>query len=182
MERNSGVLGQQYCPRLLVARAYIVYPTLGSKGELYGRVCVEHQFGGGLSVKSCYNRFKVNIFGPPFNSFIVKASNHLWKVKTPCKILFFRWKILHNRLATKDQLHKRAVLVDSSDLSFVFCLLEEKCLPHLLGGCVVVASLWNKVFEWFGPIEEISLEEFEWYFVFGDKVKNIVKRRIVAVI
>lgn len=38
------------------------------------------------------------------------------------------------------------------------------------------------MFEWLGPNLEFSLEEFEGFFAYGDKVKSLAKRSIVVVI
>lgn len=103
---------------------------------------------------NCYDMFKSKLSGPPFNARIVKAFNQLWKVKVRPKFFFFGWKIIHNRLSTKNQLIKQGVTGVSGDLKCVFCLSEKECLSHLLGGCVVVSNVWKKVFEWIGYGEQ----------------------------
>lgn len=85
--------------------------------------------------------FKVKLSGPPLNPVMVKATNLLWMVKAPSEIMFFGWRLIHNRIAIKDQLHKRRILVDSSDLLCVLCLLEEESLMHILRGFVVAACI-----------------------------------------
>lgn len=67
---------------------------------------------GEFSVKSCYDRFKAKLSGPPINSVLVKALNNLWKVIL-LKFCFFGWSSIHNRIATKDQLFKRVIFVDN---------------------------------------------------------------------
>ncbi|XP_058768826.1 uncharacterized protein LOC131642615 [Vicia villosa] len=120
--------------------------------------------------------------GPPLSSIIVKAVKHLWKVKAPPKVIFFGWRIIHNRLATKDQLIKRGILMDDIVSECVFCSTETESLSHLLGDCLVVEAIWRKVYEWIGPVDELYLEEFEWFLFYFEKVKNLAKRSLVAVI
>ncbi|XP_058746724.1 uncharacterized protein LOC131619669 [Vicia villosa] len=124
-----------------------------------------------FTVKSCYDTFKSKLSGPPLNTRMVKAFKHLWKVKAPPKILFFGWRIIHNnRLSTKDQLHKRGMSDVSRDLNCVFCLSEEECPSHLLGGCEVVSKVWKKVYEWMDYGEALTLEEFNEFFFVMEKV------------
>ncbi|XP_058763858.1 uncharacterized protein LOC131637292 [Vicia villosa] len=136
-----------------------------------------------FTVKSCYDTFKSKLSGPPLNTRMVKAFKHLWKVKAPPKILFFGWRIIHNnRLSTKYQLHKRGMSDVSRDLNCVFCLSEEECPSHLLGGCEVVSKVWKKVYEWMDYGEALTLEEFNEFFFVMEKVKNLSKRFTIAVI
>lgn len=135
---------------------------------------------GMFTVKSCYERFFRILSGPPLSEGIVSAAKCLWQVKTPSKILFFGWRVIHNRLATKDQLFKRGILVHDRDYQCVFCLLEEENLSHLLGGCTVVSRVWLKVFEWIWPIDNLVLEEFVGFN--GIPVKDKAKKAIILVI
>ncbi|XP_058783188.1 uncharacterized protein LOC131657849 [Vicia villosa] len=136
---------------------------------------------GVFTVKSCYERFKAKLFGLSIDPSIVKAASLLWKVKTPSKLLFFGWRIIHNRIASKAQLHKRGIL-DSSVLNYVFCSVVDENLSHLLGGCVVVVGVWKKVFEWIGAIDVLSLEEFFRFPFAMHKVKSTDCRATIAVI
>ncbi|XP_058767958.1 uncharacterized protein LOC131641678 [Vicia villosa] len=61
-------------------------------------------------------------------------------------------------------------------------VFKEENLSHLLGGCLVISSIWRKVLEWFGPIDNLDLEEFEGFFGFFEKVKFKAKKIIVMVI
>ncbi|XP_058761560.1 uncharacterized protein LOC131634951 [Vicia villosa] len=106
----------------------------------------------------------------------------LWRIKSPPNILHFGWRILLNRLATKDQLLKRGMLMEDGDSACVFCHSEEENLHHLLGGCKVLSCLWRKVFEWLGPFGNVGLEDFEGFFDNFEKVKAISKRMIIAVV
>ncbi|XP_058757172.1 uncharacterized protein LOC131630410 [Vicia villosa] len=96
---------------------------------------------GCFTVKYCYDRFKAKLFGLLLSPEVVIAINHLWKVKVPSKIIFFAWRLLHKRIATIDQLHKRGILMESRDLTCVLCSLEEETITHLLEGCVVTKNV-----------------------------------------
>lgn len=61
---------------------------------------------GIFSVKSCYDRFKPMLSGPPICALISAGAVFLRMVRDPPKILFFGWGVIHNRIATEDQLIK----------------------------------------------------------------------------
>ncbi|XP_058726592.1 uncharacterized protein LOC131597952 [Vicia villosa] len=137
---------------------------------------------GVFIVKSCYDWFKPELSDPTISAIIAKAAAFLWKIKAPPKILFFGWKVIHNILATKDQLINSGMFLDPCDHLCVFCLMEVECLPHILGGCSVVSNIWRKVYELIGSFDDLTLEEFEGFFSIAEKLKNKEKNIVVSVI
>ncbi|XP_058776310.1 uncharacterized protein LOC131650623 [Vicia villosa] len=138
---------------------------------------------GVFTVNSCYRRFKAKLSGPPLNPCLVKAAAFLWKVKALPNFFFFGWRIFHNRVATKEpKKKKRGIMLDDGDYQCAFCSLEEECLQHLLGGCIIVSNMWRKVFKRIGPLDNLSLEEFEGFIWILEKMKSKAKRMIVAII
>lgn len=92
---------------------------------------------GAFSVRSYYNCFKEKLYGPLIHHDKVSALAHLWKIKAPSKILFFGWRFILDKLAIKDQLIKRGVLVEGNESNYVFCLLDDETLRHLFSTCEV---------------------------------------------
>ncbi|XP_058766044.1 uncharacterized protein LOC131639579 [Vicia villosa] len=134
-----------------------------------------------FTVQSCYYRFFSKLSGPPIIANVVKASTYIWKVQAPTKTLFFGWRLIHDRLATKDQLYKKGIL-DFTEMNCVFCSVEEERLSHLLGGCQVVKEIWLKVLEWLGFITDFSLVDFITFPFIYDKVNSLAKRKIIGAI
>lgn len=66
--------------------------------------------------------------------------------KSPSKILYFGWRFLHKRVATKDHFFKRGILKEHNDLLCVMCMMEVESLSHLFGDCEVTSRICNKVF------------------------------------
>lgn len=54
-------------------------------------------------IKSFYERFFAKMSGPSIDTATVKVAAGLWKVKSPSKILFFGWRVIQDRIATKVQ-------------------------------------------------------------------------------
>ncbi|XP_058783163.1 uncharacterized protein LOC131657821 [Vicia villosa] len=137
---------------------------------------------GVFTVSSCYERFKEKLSGPPLCHAKVTALGHLWKIKSPSKILFFGWRLILEKLATKDQLARRGILVEGIETACVFCQSEEETLTHLFAGCSVTLGIWRKVFGWVDLGTIMSLEDFVSFFHNCSKIKSIIKRTIGAVI
>jgi hypothetical protein len=48
----------------------------------------------------------------------------LWKIKLPCKLVVFLWKVYHNRLPVRMELIRRDMTVDSC------CVVREGPISH----------------------------------------------------
>lgn len=92
----------------------------------------------------------------------------------------FGWRILLNRIPTKDLLSKLGILSDIEDLLCVFYLTELENISHLLGSCPCIGRIWRKVFDWVGAKEELSFELFVGFFNSYEKVKSGDHRTIIA--
>ncbi|XP_058723506.1 uncharacterized protein LOC131595221 [Vicia villosa] len=113
---------------------------------------------------------------------VVKAMVSLWKIDAPPKLQFLGWRVLHNRLATKDQLISRNILLVSSDPCCVLCSSQLETNAHLFGDCPFTDYIWQRVVFWLDPLEEVTLDEFKNFSYHVDKVKNVLKRKVVGVI
>ncbi|XP_058722186.1 uncharacterized protein LOC131593792 [Vicia villosa] len=132
-------------------------------------------------MSSCYHRFFSKLSGPPIFACVVKAAAFIWKIQAPSKSIFFGWRLIHDRLATKDHLYKKGIL-DISESNCVFCSEEEERLAPLLGGCLAVKPIWLKVFDWLGCISYFSLVDFIIFPYISDKVHSTAKRKIIGAI
>jgi len=72
----------------------------------------------------------------------------LWKVKsTPISVLC-GWRVLHDKLPTRDMLTRIEVLSDSSKC--VFCNVVEESVSHVFFTCNVSSKIWSMCDKWFG--------------------------------
>ncbi|XP_058759850.1 uncharacterized protein LOC131633146 [Vicia villosa] len=137
---------------------------------------------GSFSVKSCYDRFMAILSGTPMEDNKVKALSYLWKCNAPSRILFFGWRFILDRIATRDQLVRRGILREGNDSLCALCLLEEESIEHLSYSCRVTSSIWRRVYMWLDLSEFMSLEDFVAFFHNCGKLLCLNKRTIVAIV
>ncbi|XP_058769485.1 uncharacterized protein LOC131643311 [Vicia villosa] len=138
---------------------------------------------GIFSVKSCYVLlFKGLMRAPTCQGDTARAVESLWKVEAPAKLKFFGWRVLINRIASKDNLIKRNINVVSQDPSCIFCHFALENIDHLFASFPFADSLWKKISVWLDVDEFVSVEELKHVFLYSDKIMNRMKRKIVEVV
>ena len=70
----------------------------------------------------------------------------LWKIKIPPKALSFAWRLLWDRLPTKDNLVKRQIEVEN-DLC-PFCHSQPESASHLFFNCDKIMPMWWEFLSW----------------------------------
>lgn len=76
------------------------------------------------------------------------ASVHaVWLKQVPLKVSVFVWRLLRNRLPTKDNLERRRVLHHEDSTCIGGCDSQET-MAHLILGCPVFGSLWHLIYQW----------------------------------
>lgn len=85
---------------------------------------------------------------------------HLWKTFAPAKAHTMAWRLVKNRLPTKDNLHRRFGLSPEARRCSC-CNLEEETVNHLFLNCSEVCRLWNNLVGWLGvswvaPVETVQ--------------------------
>jgi len=95
----------------------------------------------GFSVKSAYAKLR-----GPFEGESLFVS--LWKSYALPTTQFSAWRVLSNSVATKVNLERRGVSVDSNLCSF--CRMEVKSTNHLFFYCRIAGLVWKQCFTWLG--------------------------------
>jgi len=95
-----------------------------------------------FSVKSAYNKLANQGFGG------VSVFGYLWNLKVTPSAMFYVWRVFLNRIATKQNLHKRGVSL--GDTLCALCGSEEETIAHILLSCKVSSKVWNMCFSWLG--------------------------------
>ncbi|XP_058732744.1 uncharacterized protein LOC131604314 [Vicia villosa] len=106
-----------------------------------------------FSVKSCF-LFYVDSFIPrgPYEKHD-GAYSLIWKTNTPFKTKVFGWRILIDRLPTKELLLKRGISFTTSSSNCEFCGIALESLEHVFFKCSIVKLIWRKIAEWIGLLD-----------------------------
>ncbi|XP_058756741.1 uncharacterized protein LOC131629955 [Vicia villosa] len=104
----------------------------------------------------------------------------LWKGWMPSKVKIFGWRLLMDRLATREQLMKRNIITNT-DLSLcVFgCDSAENSL-HLFLNCAFLAGVWKKIMEWLGIDAPLRTDCCDHFLQVMNALRNYCSPRRVA--
>jgi len=82
--------------------------------------------------------------------------NTMWKLKISPKVSAFSWRLLNNRLPSRDNPRKRQVTMPS--YSCPLCDHEEESIYHLMFNCVMTRSLWWEPLRWVNRVGPFSID------------------------
>jgi hypothetical protein len=131
------------------------------------------------SVRSAYNFLTVN---DPVEAAVSVHVSSLWHREVPLKVVLFAWRLLRDRLPTKDNLFRRHV-VGVDDLSCVSGCGEVETSSHLLLHCDFFGTVWNHIFRWIGVCSVLpsdALSHFHQFNLIGGHART--RRFILHVI
>jgi len=97
---------------------------------------------GIFSTKSAYLHVKTDHLGEDQ----CIGFQHLWNIKIPPRALVFTWRLLWDRLPTKDNLIRRHVSIEN-DLC-PFCQNKAEFASHLFFLCHKIMPLWWEFYSW----------------------------------
>ncbi|KAK2418539.1 hypothetical protein QL285_040727 [Trifolium repens] len=72
-----------------------------------------------------------------------------WDSWAMTKMIVFSWQLLQDRVQTRQNLHRRRVMVGTST-SCVLCGEVEESVDHLFVSCDRISSVWYRVSRWLG--------------------------------
>ncbi|XP_058783485.1 uncharacterized protein LOC131658173 [Vicia villosa] len=178
---NFGVsTGEEAVPEVGSEMDLLSSLLLGREGPKEGRDKIKWSGTGDgvFSVASCYD-FIAGFSYPrgPLNRF-EGAKDLIWKIQVPFKIKAFGWRLLINRLPTKDLLAYRGVNLSIDNSFCAFCgVIPESC-EHSFFKCDKAKLVWREIAVWIGKPENGAEEEclasfMDWYlFCKKKKVKE----------
>jgi len=80
----------------------------------------------------------------------------IWQKYVPLKVVVFVWRLLQNRLPTKDNLLRRGVL-HTDTCQCVSGFGSMKTVNHLFLHCSVFGTVWNYILCWIGLSTAVPL-------------------------
>jgi len=98
----------------------------------------------------------------------------VWHQYIPSKVSVFVWRLLRNKLPTKDNLVWRRIL-SQEDAICVFGCGSQETVTHLFLGCDVFGSLWSLVWHWLW-ISSVSSGELFQHFTQFTNMSGLPRR------
>jgi hypothetical protein len=105
---------------------------------------------GIFSVKSCYTLLLDKRQFVALDLEVLENLKKLWKNDVPSKVSVFGWRLLLERLPTREALHHRGILNNPHELLCVFCLCHTENCEHLFFSCSFIKGVWEAIFLWIG--------------------------------
>ncbi|MCH79613.1 cysteine-rich receptor-like protein kinase, partial [Trifolium medium] len=103
-----------------------------------------HETGGGYTVRSAYLLLTARDY-----HVVDTTATLIWHKQVPVKVSVLAWRLLRNRLPTKDNLVARHIIPVDSQLCASGCGGLET-VHHMFLSCPVFAPLWHLVRAWIG--------------------------------
>ena len=93
----------------------------------------------------------------------------------PLKVLVFSWRLLRNRIPTKDNLYRRRIIQEEAQLCISGCGKIETTY-HLFLHCDVFGQVWQLVYLWLGVFSYTPFTILDYYLQIGSS-SGIAKSR-----
>lgn len=129
--------------------------------------------------KSCYNVLREKVVAvDPLQVEHVHSLCSLWKVTTPSKIKVFGWRLLTDRLPTRDHLVRRNIIQGEYNRVCVLCFEMEENLSHILFHCNKIREVWETIYNWLGIMNMVGIPSSQQFNNFVFQLKGRMKKKI----
>jgi hypothetical protein len=101
----------------------------------------------------------------------------MWKNNVPSKISIFGWRLLLEKLPTRDALFNKGIITTNIEKRCVFCSTHDESISHVSIHCSFSSTVWRKVLSWMGLnlINSNSIQEH--FLLFGDLIKSKANKK-----
>ncbi|CAJ2678610.1 unnamed protein product [Trifolium pratense] len=134
---------------------------------------------GLFSVKSCYNFLVQLVSAENLNPSLLEAVKKLWKNDVPSKVNVFGWRLLLEKLPTRDALASKGIITNPHETCCVFCFRHVEDCCHIFYHCKFSQVVWSAIFKWLGCSITIGEEGLNHFFKCGDLVKGHRVRHLI---
>jgi hypothetical protein len=90
-----------------------------------------------------------HIHSTPVSPTLDMHSDHIWHKQVPLKVSIVAWRLLKDRLPTRNNLVRRGIVQVAGTMCVAGCGNEESA-AHLFPHCGVFGSLWQHIRAWIG--------------------------------
>lgn len=109
---------------------------------------------------------------------VVDNCSKIWRCDVPSKVHILVWKVLLNRLQTRDTLVRRGIIVNEFERGCGLCFFEEETVNHLFCQCRTTRRVWEAILQWLG-VNRFCEEDVNSHFIsFGMGLKGRKLRKV----
>jgi hypothetical protein len=96
----------------------------------------------------------------------------LWLNNVPSKVTIFGWRLLLDKLPTREALFRKGIITNDQERSCVFCLREVEESHHVFFNCNISRQVWTIIFRWM-KARPLAVESSHNHFsLFGEFLKG----------
>jgi hypothetical protein len=129
-------------------------------------------------VKSAYSELVNSTILANLEDLMVHSLRLMWKNNFPSKVSVFGWRLLLEKLPTKDALFNKGIITINTERRRVLCSNQNESFFHVFVQCNFSATVWrNFSATWLGLNLIISTSVQHHFLLFGDLVKSKVNKR-----
>jgi hypothetical protein len=130
-----------------------------------------------FSVKTAYADLLNRLILPLLDDIKLLSLGRMWKNNVPSKVSIFGWRLLLEKLPTRESLFSKGVITNVLDSCCVFCCNQVESIDHVFLHCQVSNSIWLLIFKWMGvsPIMNANVQQH--FLLFGDLIKGNINKR-----
>jgi hypothetical protein len=105
---------------------------------------------GIFSVKCAYIELLNRSAMANLDDSMVYSLDLMWKNNVPSKISIFGWRLLLEKLPTREALFDRGIITNSTDRNCAFCSNHVESMAHAFIHCNFSTNVWRRIFNWMG--------------------------------
>lgn len=102
----------------------------------------KHDQSGAFTVKSAYLHIITCVDGLILNQNLSRSLKALWRTSIPSKVVVFVWRLLLERLPTRDALLRRGIISAYHNICCVFCFANDESVSDVFFSCPFAYNIW----------------------------------------
>jgi hypothetical protein len=141
------------------------------RNERDSRRWVAHPVGS-FTVQSTYMAMMNNNAAPAVDQGMSNIFKKLWLNNAPSKVTIFGWRLLLDKLPTREALFKKGIITNNHDRSCIFCLREVEESHHVFFNCNFSRQVWRIIFRWMKTTPLAFVNIHDHFSHFGKLIKG----------
>jgi hypothetical protein len=94
----------------------------------------------------------------------------LWLNNVPSKVTIFRWRLLLDKLPTREFCN--CIITNSHERYCVFCFREVEEINHVFFNCIISRQVWMIIFRWMRTTPLAFVDTHNHFSLFGEFLKG----------